>query len=672
MGSAQNQCFVFELVEEPSGPIPSPATGGKTFEQLWFQLSPQKASTEQYDIIVIGTGMGGGVIAGDLYDTNARLGKGKAKSVLVIEKGGLAFHSHCLNASRPIGFGEDRGQQNDTFFSLFRENYQFKDSKQRDEWKAGPMFNLGGRGAAWGLFIPRIHDDSLKRELGRDLFQELVSNDDCWYKAAEDLMNLYLPKTNAIHLDLMERLNVRTAANECQWQWGRIASEFDESRNFDFALGAYSPIDKLLEIAMSKRRDPDGTCVEHPDWKILINTEVRCIIWDGKRAAGVVVRDSSGNETKIFLRKDDKGKPADDSKVILAAGSVHSPAILMRSGLTDALKLNDGLHLTDHDIFAKAFTFQYKDPTMREKVGSMKIQSYARLQLKNKTSVLCLVNVAIDASSFLPRTLASTESFTTQDFPKLIVAYILPAPLDGKNTIDLVEGEPVLDAKRRPEFSNSREDVAKLRELTKEIISIIKNRLDITLRPTDPVADNNWGDDKFFKPLELGGVAHELGTIPMKSRNPDVDHGYALGDDLGFLLEDRKGVYVCDLSIFPYSPEVNPTLTLVALALRLSRSIHPRVPDIAHDTNSVIVMNQLGESVKVFVSNRAGVQLSKEEVDDNKELKILRRGDIVTRKRISKVKETVMVYQLDYNSTTTYQPRPKLYVATPGFLCVLE
>jgi len=125
----------------------------KTFEQLWFQLTPEKAATETYDIIVVGTGLGAGVIGGDLFDTNSKLGS-RAKSVLVVEKGGLPFHSHCLNASRPSGFGEDRGQQNDTFFSLFKKNYRFKNPDQAKMWNAGPMFNLGGRGAAWGLLSP--------------------------------------------------------------------------------------------------------------------------------------------------------------------------------------------------------------------------------------------------------------------------------------------------------------------------------------------------------------------------------------------------------------------------------------------------------------------------------------------------------------------------------------
>ena len=339
----------------------------KTFEAQWFQLTPEKAVAETYDIIVIGTGMGAGVVAGDLFDTNTGLGK-NAKSVLVIEKGGLAFHSHCLNAARPSGFGEDRGQQNDTFFALFRNNYKFKDPNQSKLWKGGPMFNVGGRGAAWGLFCPRIHDEPLAIKFGTSLSKELL---DIWYTEAENLMALSLPLTNTIHQNIMERLNIKTKSKGCQWQWGRIASEFSESRNFDFARGAYSPIDKILEIAMSKDRDSTGACIEHPNWKILINTEVRRILWDDneERAIGVVVRDVNGTETEIFL-KNDSGIPLDDTKIVLGAGSVGSPAILMRSGKDLKEKLqnpdSNALHLTDHDIFAKCITFSYNDPSIRE------------------------------------------------------------------------------------------------------------------------------------------------------------------------------------------------------------------------------------------------------------------------------------------------------------------
>lgn len=302
----------------------------------------------------------------------------------------------------------------------------------------------------------------------------------------------------------------------------------------------------------------------------------------------------------------------------------------------------------------------------------MKIQSYTRLSSEK----ISLVNVAIDASSFLPRQPNVAGTFTTQDFPQMVVAHILPAPLDHQNTIELdSKDEPVVIAGRHPPFSNSNPDVQDLRNLTQVIVDVIQDRLSMKLRPTDP--DETDGSNITFKPLELGGVAHELGTIPLKSES----HPDGLLDP-NLKLLNRDGVYVCDLSIFPYSPEVNPTLTLVALALRLSRFIHPRIPVRVYADHTVYVMNQTGEDIKIFVSNHLGVWPMSNNIADNTDtgdiaespggLTILSPGEILSCNRSSKLKESVMVYRLNLNSKNTYQSEPLLYVATPGKLCIVD
>jgi choline dehydrogenase-like flavoprotein len=66
-------------------------------------------------------------------------------------------------------------------------------------------------------------------------------------------------------------------------------------------------------------------------------------------------------------------------------------------------------------------------------------------------------------------------------------------------------------------------------------------------------------------PLPLGVWAHELGSLPMPAANP-----FPSVLDANLTLKNRRGVSVCDLSVFPFSPAANPSLTLAALALRLS------------------------------------------------------------------------------------------------------
>ncbi|KAG8873298.1 hypothetical protein FRB97_006851, partial [Tulasnella sp. 331] len=281
IGSPDSHRFVFEHCPEPPrqrgrGPAPGAAS---EFERTFFNLDIQGAIQKgPYDYIIVGTGIGGGVIARDLYETNSKLGRA-AKSILVIEKGGLVFHSHCLNTSRPEGLGNNRGQQNDTFFALFKDDYDITHPNSEkpyvppSTWKGGPMHCVGGRSAAWGLFSPRVHDDTLRK-----WFPESVAKDlkDTYFVEAEKLFNLSLPKTKVVHQHLIERLNIDARhLYKVNWQWGRIASEFKDSRNFDFAEGAYSTIDKLLEIMMSKpyvSADSDER-KEHTNFKMLIRTE---------------------------------------------------------------------------------------------------------------------------------------------------------------------------------------------------------------------------------------------------------------------------------------------------------------------------------------------------------------------------------------------------------------
>jgi hypothetical protein len=74
------------------------------------------------------------------------------------------------------------------------------------------------------------------------------------------------------------------------------------------------------------------------------------------------------------------------------------------------------------------------------------------------------------------------------------------------------------------------------------------------------------GEDLALREADLGGVAHEVGTLRM------ADDGTAVVDhNLRFLGYDN--LYACDNSVFPSSPAANPTLALTALALRLARHL---------------------------------------------------------------------------------------------------
>ncbi|CAE6409857.1 unnamed protein product [Rhizoctonia solani] len=686
------------------------ARSGQSFQEKLFHLTPKEAAWEEYDIIIVGSGIGGGVLANDLYDTNFKLGN-KAKRVLLLERGGLVFHTHCLNTARPAGLMNDRGQQNDTFFNNFRHDYTFDKDAMKDpkDWNGGPMYNLGGRSAAWGLFAPRVHEEVIRERFPTRVAEDLAGE---FYDKAERLMLVSLPTTRRAHQHIMDRLDLECRkvkdTSDIYWQWGRIASEFHDDQNFDFAEGAYSAIDKILEIAMSrpKAKDAQGkeVLIEHTYFKTVLNADVRSLNFDIKEdrriCTGVNVRGpSESDETlKIGLRE--------GGKVVLCAGSVNSPAILLRSKALENVKWAEdynGLRLTDHDIVYFQRSFRFRDPAKRAEYGAMKLQTYVKVHNK-----MMLLNMSIDASSFLPRGHAPDENL-----PKFIMVFmhqqdLLPdnsISLDPDAQIPLINKEPRIDKMKRGTQADGHEQA--LRRLVVATMKALAGSANLEFVGFEKVKELNLSNENTLNDyieenkkalelgyLQLGGVAHELGTLPM--RGPFHKPGgsgekdkYCLNKHLSLRSKICKGVSVCDLSLFPHSPAANPTLTLAALAIRLSRKLVPRLTekkntrsekkntgnetdDSSSETdesgtantesetdkgldNVIRVVNHSGSKVQVFLTNRThkpetGVptttEAAKEECKE-KEMVIIEAGDSKSWIRPEKVSQALFVFKLN-------------------------
>ena len=337
---------------------------------------------------------------------------------------------------------------------------------------AAPCTTLGAA-VPPGVFSPRVYVMKFSHISSR---QEPSCMTSLFGLGTGQPMGLLLLTTTPAHQNLMERLNVKNNFRNnrnVQWQWGRIASEFRDQKNFDFARGAYSTIDKLLEIAMSKRRRKDGVLEEHKNWSIILHSEVRSIIWDDNdfyQAVGVVVRDENVVVTSIKLRTDANGQALRTSNIILAAGSVQSPAILLRSGKKNFLESKGGLHLTDHDIFANGYSFHYLNPGDREQIGSMK----SRHMFVSEMTLLMVISPW--QTSHWCRFFSFQELYAQSILwerklfrsPKFIATFIPPVPLNERNTIELdADGEPIVTIHRVSLFRNTDKHVAERRKRCK-------------------------------------------------------------------------------------------------------------------------------------------------------------------------------------------------------------
>ena len=108
------------------------------------RLFLQYIGPRDFDIIIVGSGIGGGILADDLAD---RLGN--QRRILVLEAGSFVYPTHVYNLSRFSNASLARHFGCDTF-------WQGGDSNSQNFIGEKPQLNLGGRSIFWSGLIPSI------------------------------------------------------------------------------------------------------------------------------------------------------------------------------------------------------------------------------------------------------------------------------------------------------------------------------------------------------------------------------------------------------------------------------------------------------------------------------------------------------------------------------------
>lgn len=257
------------------------------------------------------------------------------------------------------------------------------------------------------------------------------------------------------------------------------------------------------------------------------------------------------------------------SKVILAAGAIGTASIALNSGLNQLPGPASGLvgkGIIDHDICYVRFDMEKE------------LELKKPLNLKSVITIdgrRCLLTVTINANFFLAGSSASTTAAQwyrdgkliksprsraapgdTTEYDTIAVLFEFVGVLDDKNEVLSLPGkDPVLHIVRpaiKPQVQAGMEDITRR----------IRNKF--------VYKDENFRtDDPPPRPVRMGfGVfAHECGTMRM-----DGPKGEGVVDT-DLKVKGLDNLWVCDLSVFPVSPEANPGLTLAALSLRLAQHL---------------------------------------------------------------------------------------------------
>lgn len=492
-------------------------------QSLFFE--PNLDEGHRYDAIVIGSGIGGGIVADQLSDLGA--------DVLVLEAGSYLFPTHVANLPRQHKVGQFDKHVWGLFDEFKVQNYA---NAPGSAYGGGQAFNLGGRSVFWGGLIPRMTTwelDAWPRESIRWYLE------DSGYQKAEDLLNRTPAPPSGYHQRIKQFL--RNRFPDFNHFDAPVAVQYASDGLATIPAGMFSTADLLLESRLTAGPQGDRGLT------INLNHAATRLETAGDRIAEVVAYDLIANRERRFRAK----------FVVLAAGAVESAKIALLSGLRDpAGKI--GVGITDHPILFVHFAVPASSP-FYDSAASSKILS----QHRRATAAAHPYNVVLELGAdfnqgrYVDDDILERHRREKGNTMLCELVFLFDAPLREDNRLQQPGPsfvKSVVDMKPSPAADPFLGEIGALKD------RIVQELGGIALP----------SDDLNLKWAPLGGVAHEVGTLRLGDQNDG-----AVDADLKFLGYDN--LYACDLSVFPSSPAANPTLTLAALAIRLAEHLKTRL-----------------------------------------------------------------------------------------------
>lgn len=471
-----------------------------------------------YEMIVVGSGMAGGVLGMKA----AQLGR----KVLILDAGRLEYSTHTFNL--PHSNWRDLPRQHGV------GNYTKMDKTFIGEY---PTMNLGGRSVFWYGIIPRMKDWELAfwppavaaalKQGGYDAAEALLKK----HLTTGPLQESLIPQLQAL---FPNNLVCDTPRSEHQPNVG--ASSFVEQ-----STGTFSTAELLYDaLSASGPLGRDKLFVN-------LNHLVTRLEFTGSKITHVVCQDLMGNRQRVYHAK----------AVILAAGSIESPKIALRSGL-DNPNNRTGVGLTDHGSFFCRQGFEI--PAGSTYDGKDK---YARIFLYADATAQHRFNteVELNGEDYFRVRHANVAYWNDLQQKKnrttLTLKTTCATPLVDANYVKLAVIQDDKVALRMEPTSFGEETRPSVEALWIRLLNFFG------------VQNFELKNNMYFG---NGGTPHHAGG----SMRMTADSSGVVNTDLRH--ESYDNLYVCDASVSPFIPAANPSLTLVALALRLASHLHNVLP----------------------------------------------------------------------------------------------
>ncbi|MGG5889794.1 GMC oxidoreductase [Falsiroseomonas sp. HC035] len=547
---------------------------------VFQRVSPSyTGASGDFDIIIVGSGIGGGVLADALADMQ------DGRRILVLEAGTFLYPTHVYNCAR---------LSNDQVAKRFGCRTFWQAAQRGDDGNPFfigefPQMNLGGRSIFWSGLIPTLQDweldffpdkvraaftSGLLDEAGRKMNQSLTLGD-----VAEGIVQRLRATDLAADFEIVQ--TPRALDQPYLQASGEAAKDFPRE-----STGVFNTAELLVN--QLKLSGDHNSGAEPQGLKMLLNHYVEDVIRipDPDGRLEVVSRNTLTGEARFFRAK----------TVVLAGGSIESPKLLRRStiGRTLDQSVQDliGVGLTDHPTTGVFHSQATHIAGLAIPRGiSAKIILYSRGLAGDGAAVRYPFNIEMNVNHEYWHLRENDPSSPSEPFPaagppSIEIKFSFGNPLDPDNAIlsaDHLGYVPEIRFRNQSHTDHLRRNrfpaLAGWPERTdQEIFDLINGmaRRVIGKFDNNGVAATPWetmGQDGHG--FGWGTVHHAVGSLrmPSKARHDQDFTPGVVEENLEVRGGQGRGLYVCDMSVMPFSAAANPVRHLVALALRLAKEI---------------------------------------------------------------------------------------------------
>lgn len=503
-----------------------------------------------YDYIIIGTGAGGGTIAHTLADSG--------KSILILERGTFL----------------PREKENWDTVSVFKEErYHTKEiweDKNGRDLHPQTGYWVGGNTKVYGAALFRLREKDFEEITHAGGFSPAwpikYSDFEPYYQKAEELFNVH----GKAGMDPCEPprsapFPYEHVSNEPRIQEIHEALQNKGLNPFYIPLGIKLNEKDLLKSECIRCNTCDGfPCLLHAKADSDINAvrpvmeQKNVTLLTNAKVERLHTSDDGARISSVEVLVDDELIYFHADIVILSAGAINSAAILLQSandkypnGLANKSD-QVGRNFMKHQNAAMLAISTKKNPSVFQKTISITDfyfgdQDYpfpmGSIQLMGKSNKEMLTG---DAPFFTPGIVLDEMAEHSVDW--WLTGEDLPDP---DNRVKVIEGQIRLEY-----TENNTEGFQRLLDKWTEILKSID---DIHVALPDAIY--------LKKIIPIEGVAHQCGTIRFGT-DPDTS---VL--DINCKTHEIDNLYVVDGSFFPSSGAVNPSLTIIANAIRVGEHL---------------------------------------------------------------------------------------------------